>query len=68
MAAVALLLFPPPALAEDEGEPTVRAILVEGNRRVEIDAVKAAVGTKVGQPLDPKRSAARRTASPWCSR
>ncbi len=53
--ALALLLCPPPVRAEDAGEPVVTAIQVEGNRRVEVDAVKAAVGTKVGQPLDPKK-------------
>ena len=41
----------------------VRAIQVEGNRRVEVDAVKAAVGTKVGQPLEP-RSGSRPTSGP----
>jgi outer membrane protein insertion porin family len=41
--------------AEEEGEPVVRAIQVEGNRRVEVDAIKGAVATKVGQPLDPKK-------------
>jgi outer membrane protein insertion porin family len=32
--------------------PTVAAIEVEGNRRVEIDAIKAAMVTKVGSPVD----------------
>jgi len=53
--ALALLLCPPPVRAEEAGEPVVTAIQVEGNRRVEVDAVKAAVGTKVGQALDPKK-------------
>ncbi len=52
--ALAVLLSSPSVRAE-EGEPVVRAIQVEGNRRVEVDAVKAAVGTKVGQPLEAKR-------------
>jgi outer membrane protein insertion porin family len=42
-----------PARAADA--PEVRAIKVEGNRRVEVDAIKAALSTKVGQPLDPRR-------------
>jgi outer membrane protein insertion porin family len=53
--ALALLLCPPPVRAEEAGEPVVTAIQVEGNRRVEVDAIKAAVGTKVGQALDPKK-------------
>jgi len=53
--ALAVFLCPPPVRGEEEGEPVVRAILVEGNRRVEVDAIKAAVGTKVGQPLDRKK-------------
>ncbi len=32
--------------------PTVAAIEVEGNRRVEVDAVKAVMVTKVGAPVD----------------
>ena len=35
-------------------EPTVAAIEVEGNRRVEVDAIKGAMVTKVGMPIDPK--------------
>jgi outer membrane protein insertion porin family len=41
--------------AEDAGAPTVAAIQVEGNRRVEVDAIKAALSTKPGQPLDADR-------------
>jgi outer membrane protein insertion porin family len=42
---------PEPAAAEPSG-PTVAAIEVEGNRRVEVDAIKAAMTTKVGGPVD----------------
>ena len=34
--------------------PTVGAIEVEGNRRVEVDAIKGAMVTKVGMPVDAK--------------
>jgi outer membrane protein insertion porin family len=50
-AALALaLVLGVPARAADA--PVVHHILVEGNRRVETDAVKAAISTKPGQPLD----------------
>jgi len=39
----------------DEGEGAIAAIEVEGNRRVETDAIRAALATKVGQTVDPKR-------------
>ncbi len=42
-----------PARADDA--PVVRGIAIEGNRRVESDAVKVALSTKPGQPLDPKK-------------
>ena len=42
---------PEPAAAEPSG-PTVAAIEVEGNRRVEVDAIKAAMTTKAGGPVD----------------
>jgi len=35
-------------------EPTVAAIEVEGNRRVEVDAIKGVMVTKVGMPIDAK--------------
>jgi outer membrane protein insertion porin family len=38
-----------------EGAPAIAAIEVEGNRRVEVDAIKAALSSKVGQPLDPAK-------------
>jgi outer membrane protein insertion porin family len=50
---VCLLAAGLPVRAE-EALPVVASIEVEGNRRVEIDAIKAALVTKVGQPLDPK--------------
>jgi len=51
-AAVCLLAGGSPR-AEEDG--TISAIEVEGNRRVETDAIKTALATKVGQPLDAKR-------------
>jgi outer membrane protein insertion porin family len=54
LAALALVLVLG-APARAAGAPEVRAIQVEGNRRVEIDAIKAALSTKVGQPIDPRR-------------
>ncbi len=50
--ALALVLAAPALAAE---APTVQGIVVEGNRRVEIDAVKAAISTKPGQPLEPRK-------------
>ncbi len=50
--ALALVLGAPAWAA---GAPTVEGVLVEGNRRVEIDAIKAALGTKAGEPLDVKK-------------
>jgi outer membrane protein insertion porin family len=47
------LVLGAPARAADA--PTVQSIVVEGNRRVEIDAIKAAISTKPGQPLDPRK-------------
>ena len=47
---------PPAAAAPAAGDaPVVSAVQVEGNRRVEVDAVKAAMATKAGQPLDEDR-------------
>ncbi|HET7755142.1 MAG TPA: outer membrane protein assembly factor BamA, partial [Anaeromyxobacteraceae bacterium] len=56
-ALVLALLLSAPARAQDAAgtTPVVGGILVEGNRRVEIDAVKAAVSSKAGQPLDAAR-------------
>ena len=52
---LALLLSAPARAEETAGTPVVAGIIVEGNRRVEIDAVKAALGTRAGQPIDPAR-------------
>jgi outer membrane protein insertion porin family len=48
----ALLLAVPAAVPAQEG--TIADVRVEGNRRVEIDAVKAAVSQKKGKPFDRK--------------
>ncbi|MBS1111635.1 MAG: surface antigen, partial [Anaeromyxobacteraceae bacterium] len=55
------MAVPPESVAEpaaepvpestESTEPTVAAIEVEGNRRVEVDAIKAAMLTKVGAPV-----------------
>ncbi len=50
---VAMLLAP--HLARGEGEPVVAAVEVEGNRRVEVDAIKAVLSEVPGRPLDPKQ-------------
>ncbi len=45
-----LLLSAVPAAGEEQ--PTVKSIRVEGNRRVEVDAIKAAISEKPGAPFD----------------
>ena len=50
---------PPPAAAAGASIADVR---VEGNRRVEVDAIRAAISQRKGQPLDP-RAIARRTSA-----
>ena len=53
---LALLSLSPARAAENEQTgPVVASVQVEGNRRVEVDAVKAAVSTKPGMPLDDAR-------------
>jgi len=47
-----LLLFAPARAAEP---PVIGAVAVEGNRRVESDAVLAVVAAKADKPLDPKK-------------
>ncbi|HSN90169.1 MAG TPA: outer membrane protein assembly factor BamA [Anaeromyxobacteraceae bacterium] len=44
---------PAPAAAAS-GVPVVKDVRVEGNRRVEVDAIRAAISQKKGQPLDPR--------------
>lgn len=51
--ALFLALAAAPARAADP--PVVEAVAVDGNRRVEVDAVKNVLSTKPGQPLDPKK-------------
>jgi outer membrane protein insertion porin family len=53
-ALVCLLLAAAPVRAAEAGAP-IAAIEVEGNRRVEVDAIKGALASKVGQPLDPAK-------------
>src|SRR6266508_2538893 len=50
--ALALVLGAP---AQAAAAPTVTRILIEGNRRVEVDAIKSAISTKAGEPLDPRK-------------
>ncbi len=50
--ALGLLLVAPARAAT---APVIGAIEVEGTRRVEVDAVKAAISSKAGQPLDEAR-------------
>ncbi len=56
IAAALILALAAPAARAEEG-PRIAAVEVEGNRRVEADAVRAAV-SKVGAVLDPKRVSA----------
>lgn len=53
LSAALLLVFAAPSAAQDA--PVVQDVKVEGNTRVEVDAVKAAITQKKGQPLDPVR-------------
>jgi outer membrane protein insertion porin family len=50
--ALALVLGAPAWAAET---PTVAGIVVEGNRRVEVEAVKNAISTRPGQPVDVRK-------------
>jgi outer membrane protein insertion porin family len=52
LAALALVAAPATARPAD---PTVKAIRIEGNRRVEVDAIRAALSQKAGEPLDPRK-------------
>ncbi|HEY6003954.1 MAG TPA: outer membrane protein assembly factor BamA [Anaeromyxobacter sp.] len=52
LVAAALLAAAPSARA---AQPTVKEVRVEGNRRVEADAVRAAMVSKKDAPYDPKR-------------
>jgi len=56
LAASILALFAPPSSAQEApaAGPVVKDVRVEGNRRVEVDVVKAAVSQKKGVPFDPK--------------
>jgi outer membrane protein insertion porin family len=55
LAAALLLASPAPAAAQPARGATVKEVRVEGTRRVEPDAVKAAIATRAGRPFDPKR-------------
>jgi len=50
--ALALVLGAP---ARAAAAPTVARVLVEGNRRVEDEAVKSAISTKAGEPLESRK-------------
>jgi outer membrane protein insertion porin family len=54
LAALAVVLALPASPARGADGPVIADVRVEGNRRVEIDAIKAAVSKK-GTVLDPKR-------------
>ncbi|HSN16152.1 MAG TPA: POTRA domain-containing protein, partial [Anaeromyxobacteraceae bacterium] len=57
LALVAALVaaLPIAAAAQPERGATVKEVRVEGTRRVEPDAVQAAISTRAGRPWDPKR-------------
>src|SRR5512144_241916 len=50
--ALAIVLGAP---ARAAGDPIVEGVAVEGNRRVEADAIRAAISTKPGQPLEARK-------------
>jgi outer membrane protein insertion porin family len=54
IAAILYLLAGPALARAGEEPPVVAAIEVEGNRRVDVDAIKGAMVTKVGMPIDAK--------------
>ncbi|HSN14067.1 MAG TPA: outer membrane protein assembly factor BamA [Anaeromyxobacteraceae bacterium] len=53
--AALLLASPAAAPALPDSGAVVKEVRVEGTRRVEPDAVKAAIATRAGRPWDPKR-------------
>jgi outer membrane protein insertion porin family len=53
--AALLLASPAAATAQPDRGAIVKEVRVAGTRRVEPDAVKAAISTKAGRPWDPKR-------------
>jgi len=54
LAVLAAVVFAAAPGRSAAAEAVVKAVRVEGNRRVEPDAVKAAVSQKVGTPFDPR--------------
>ncbi|WP_041453345.1 outer membrane protein assembly factor BamA [Anaeromyxobacter dehalogenans] len=50
----ALLLAAAPALARG-ADAVLSDVRIEGNRRVEVDAIRATISSKKGEPLDPKK-------------
>jgi outer membrane protein insertion porin family len=59
--AAASVLVPARAVAQESAPPpeitagaTLADVRIEGNRRVEVDAVRAAISQKKGQPYDPR--------------
>jgi outer membrane protein insertion porin family len=50
----ALLLVVGAAPAHAAETPVVAGVRIEGNRRVEVDAIRAAISAKKGQPFDPR--------------
>jgi outer membrane protein insertion porin family len=55
LVAALLVAHPAATRAQPERGATVKEVRVEGTRRVEPDAVKAAIQTRAGRPYDPKR-------------
>jgi outer membrane protein insertion porin family len=48
----AFLLAAAPALANADEAPRIQDVKIEGNRRVEVDAIRAAISQKKGMPFD----------------
>jgi outer membrane protein insertion porin family len=52
LAALAMAIAPPPAAA---AAPTIQDVRIEGNRRVEVAAIRNAISARKGAPYDPKK-------------
>ncbi len=55
LGALVALALAVPAPRAAAAEPVVQDVKIEGNRRVEVDAIRAAISEKKGQPLDPRK-------------
>jgi outer membrane protein insertion porin family len=58
LVAALLVALPAAVPAQPERGATIKDVRVEGTRRVEPDAIKAAISSRAGRPWDPKRTEA----------